>query len=412
MSNFDVAQIRKDFPILNQEVNGKALVYLDNAATTHKPQSVINAMDEYNRQFHGNPHRGAHYLSVAATERYEAVRLKVKNFINAQSQREIIFTKNATEALNLLMYAYGMHFIQPGDEIVICISEHHSNLVGWQQVAKVKGATLKYLYLNEDYTLDWSEITTKITAQTKIVSIAQMSNVLGTIYPVQKIAEYAHKKSAVVIVDAAQSVAHLKVDVQEIDADFLVFSGHKMLGPMGIGVLYGKEALLERMPPFLTGGDMIEYVQEQSVSLAELPSKFEAGTPNVEAAVGLGAAIDYLENIGLDRVQAYENELTTYALEQLAKLPYLKVYGSSDLKQRGPVITFSIADCHPHDVASIVDSFGVAIRAGHHCAQPLMQYLDVMATNRASFYFYNTKAEIDTLVESLREVRRWLGHES
>lgn len=412
MNRVDIERIRRDFPILAQKINGRTLAYLDNAATTQKPQSVINAVKEYNRRFNGNPHRGIHHLGVEATRLYEAARMKVKNFINADSAQEIIFTKNATEALNLIAYAYGMTFLEPGDEIVITISEHHSNLVCWQQVAKAKGGVLKYLYLNDDYTLDWEEVERKITDQTKIVSIAQMSNVLGTIYPVQEIAAYAHTKGAVVVVDAAQSAAHMPSDVQVLDADFFVFSGHKMLGPMGIGVLYGKKELLEMMPPFLFGGDMIEYVAEQSASFAELPYKFEAGTPNVEGAVGLAAAIDYLNQIGFKQIQAREFELTRYALSKLAELPYVKVFGPTDLVKRGPVISFAVDGCHPHDTASILDHYGVAVRAGHHCAQPLMQFLNVPATSRASFFFYNTKAEIDDLIDGIKQVRRWLGYGS
>jgi cysteine desulfurase/selenocysteine lyase len=412
VTNLDIEKIRRDFPILNQEINGRSLAYLDNAATTQKPKLVLEAVNEYNHRFNGNPHRGAHYLGVEATRLYEGARTKIKEFINAGSTQEIIFTKNATEALNLIAYAYGMTFLEPGDEIVICISEHHSNLVCWQQVAGVKGAVLKYLYLNDDYTLDFEEIETKITTKTKLVSIAQMSNVLGTIYPVEEIAAYAHSMGAVVVVDAAQSAAHMALDVQALDADFLVFSGHKMLGPMGIGVLYGKKELLGKMPPFLYGGDMIEYVEEQSVSFAELPYKFEAGTQNVEGAVGLAAAVDYLSQIGFDKIQAHERELTKYALERLAQLPYVQVYGPRDLSIRGPVISFTVDGCHPHDTATILDHYGVAVRAGHHCAQPLMNYLEVPATSRASFYLYNTKAEIDNLVEGIKQVRRWLGHGS
>ncbi|MFL0248419.1 cysteine desulfurase [Candidatus Clostridium stratigraminis] len=412
MREFKVDEIRKDFPILSQIVNDKPLVYLDNAATTHKPIQVLEAMSAYHHLHNGNPHRGAHYLSVKATEDYENTREKVRKFINAASVKEIIFTKNATESLNLLAYSYGMNFINAGDEIVLCISEHHSNLVPWQKVAKAKGAVLKFMYLNSDYRLTMEEVKTKITDKTKLVSLAFMSNVLGTIYPVREVAEYAHSKGAVVIVDGAQAVPHMKVDVRAIDADFFVFSGHKMLAPMGIGVLYGKESLLEKMPPFLMGGDMIEYVEEQDTTFAELPFKFEAGTQNVEGAVGLSAAIDYLENIGLDKIHEYELQLTGYALGKMGELPNVKIYGPRDLENRGGVISFSIEGCHPHDTASIVDTYGVAIRAGHHCAQPLMKYLGAPATSRASFYFYNTKEEIDIFIESLKSVRKWLGYGS
>jgi len=412
MRDFKVEEFRKDFPILSETVHGNQLVYLDNAATTHKPNQVLEAMRNYHHKHNGNPHRGAHYLSVMATEAYENTREKVRKFINAARTEEIIFTRNATESLNLIAYSYGMNFINEGDEIVLCISEHHSNIVPWQKVAKAKKAVLKYMYLNSDFRLDMNEVKEKITDKTKLVGIAQMSNVLGTIYPVKEIAEYAHSKGAVVLVDGAQAVPHIKVDVRDVDADFFVFSGHKMLAPMGIGVLYGKKELLEKMPPFLFGGDMIEYVEEQNTTFAELPFKFEAGTQNVEGAVGLSAAIDYLEDIGLDKIHEYEMELTAYALEKMKEIPYVKIYGSTDLKNRGGVISFSIEGCHPHDVSSIVDTYGVAIRAGHHCAQPLMKFVGAPATSRASFYFYNTKEEVDVFIDSIKNVRRWLGYGS
>lgn len=412
MKNINVDKIREDFPTLSEIVNGKPLVYLDNGATTHKPIQVLDAMRDYYVKSNANPHRGAHYLGVSATEMYENAREKVREFINANSYKEIIFTRNATESLNLIAYSYGMKFIEEGDEIVICISEHHSNIVPWQKIAQLKKAKLKFLYINEHYRLDMEEVYNKVTDKTKIVSIAQMSNVLGTIYPVKEIIEYAHSKGAIAIIDAAQSVPHMKVDVKDLDADFLVFSAHKMLGPMGIGVLYGKEKLLEVMPPFLMGGDMIEYVEEQSTTFAELPHRFEAGTPNVEGAVGLAAAIDYLNELGLDNIRSYEEELTAYALEKLKEIPYVKIYGPTDLKDRGSVISFSVEGCHPHDVSTIVDTYGVALRAGHHCAQPLMKFLNAPATSRASFYFYNTKSEIDVFIDSLLKVRKWLGYGS
>ncbi|SKA92607.1 cysteine desulfurase [Clostridium sp. USBA 49] len=412
MHNFDVEKIRHDFPILSKHINDKQLVYLDNAATTHKPKQVIDAIKNYNEINNGNPHRGAHYLSVAATEIYENTREKVKKFINASSSKEIIFTKNATESLNLVANSYGMNFLKPGDEIVLCISEHHSNIIPWQRVAKTRGAILKYMYLNSDFRLTMEEVKEKITNKTKIVSIAQMSNVLGTIYKVKEIIEYAHSKGAVVLIDAAQSVPHMKVDVKYLDADFLVFSGHKMLGPMGIGVLYAKKNIIENMPPFLLGGDMIEYVEEQETTFAEIPFKFEAGTQNVEGAAGLSAAIDYLENIGLYNIYNYEKELTAYALDKMINLPYIKIYGPKNLENRGGIISFTVQGCHPHDISSIVDTYGVAIRAGHHCAQPLMKYLGVPALSRVSFYFYNTKEEIDIFIESIKNARKWLGYGS
>lgn len=412
MRNFDVEKIREDFPTLKQVVNGKPLVYLDNAATTHKPKYVLDAMRDYYEKFNANPNRGAHFLGISATDLYENSREKVRQFINAKSTREIIFTRNATESLNLIAYSYGMKFIGEGDEIVVLISEHHSNIVPWQKIAQAKKAKLKYIYLNEDYRLDIEEVRAKITDRTKIVSLAQMSNVLGTIYPVKEVAEYAHAKGAIVIVDGAQSVPHMKVDVLDIDADFLVFSAHKMLGPMGIGVLYGKEELLEQMPPFLMGGDMIEYVEEQTTTFAELPNRFEAGTPNVEGAVGLKASIEYIEKIGIENIQKQEMDLTAYALKKLKKIPYVKIYGPLDMKDRGAVISFSVEGCHPHDVSTIVDTYGVALRAGHHCAQPLMKYLEAPSTSRVSFYFYNTKEEVDIFLDSLSKVRKWLGYGS
>jgi cysteine desulfurase / selenocysteine lyase len=410
MRKFDIEAIRKDFPTLSQSIHGTPLVYLDNAATTHKPKAVLEAVAKYYEQSNANPHRGAHYLGVAATQAYEEARETVRDFINAKSEREIIFTKNATEALNLIAYSYGLNYLKEGDEIVLCISEHHSNLVPWQKVANTKKAVLKYLYLNKDYTLTMEEVYEKITDKTKLVSIAQMSNVLGTIYPVKEVVSYAHSKGAVVVVDGAQSVPHTKVDIRDLDADFLVFSGHKMMAPMGIGVLYGREVLLDKMPPFLMGGDMIEYVEEQTTTYAELPNKFEAGTQNVGGAVGLAAAIRYINDIGFEQLHHHEMELTTYALSRLKELPYVTIYGPETSEHRGAVISFHIDGCHPHDVASIVDTYGVALRAGHHCAQPLMKYLNAPATSRISFYLYNTKEEIDVFIESLKKVRKWLGY--
>ncbi|WP_164956740.1 cysteine desulfurase [Clostridium estertheticum] len=412
MNNISIEKIRSDFPILSQKVNGKNLVYLDNGATTHKPQRVIKAIREYYKEINANPHRGAHHLSVAATEAYENAREKVTSFINARSSKEVIFTKNTTEALNLLAYSYGMTFIEEGDEIVLSISEHHSNILPWQHVAASKGAILKYMYVDQNGEIPFEEIKRKITNKTKLVGVAQVSNVLGTINPIKEITAYAHEKGAVVIVDGAQSVPHMKVDVQELDADFIVFSGHKMLAPMGIGVLYGKEELLKTMPPFLRGGDMIEYVWEDKATFAELPYKFEAGTQNVEGAVGLAAAIDYINEIGMDFIQYREKELMEYALEKLRELPYITVLGSKDVEKRCGVISFTLEGVHPHDVASIVDTYGVALRAGHHCAQPLMRYLNLNSSSRISFYFYNTKEEIDVFVESIKNVRKWLGYGS
>ena len=400
MSNKDFL---KDFPTLNKERNGKRIAYLDSAATTQKPTVVIDAIKDYYEKINANPHRGAYELSVLATEAYDEAREKVRSFINAERTCEIIFTKNATEAFNLLAMSYGMNFINEGDEIVISIAEHHSNLIPWQQVAKAKGAILKYMYTDENGELTEEEVHSKITDKTKIVSIAHVSNTLGTINPIKEIAEYAHSKGAVVIVDGAQSVPHMKVDVRDLDADFLVIAGHKLLAPMGIGVLYGKKELLEKMPPVLFGGDMVEYVYEQETTFNVLPYKFEAGTQNVEAAVGLSRAIDYLNEIGMDNVEKIEKELISYAIEEISKLDYVKIYGPRDIEKRGGVLSFEIEGVHPHDVASIFDTFGVCIRAGNHCAQPLMRYLGVNATSRASIYFYNTKEDIDRLIEAIKK---------
>ena len=412
MVKINPEEIKNDFSIFNQKIHGNRLVYLDNGATTQKPLQVIKAMDKYNNLSHGNPHRGAHKLSISATEAYDLAKEKVKKFINAKYINEIIFTRNTTESLNLIAYSYGKEFINERDEIVLSISEHHSNILPWQRIAKEKKAILKYMYLNEESRLTLDEIKNKITTKTKIVSIAHMSNALGTIYPIEEIINYAHKMGAVVVVDGAQSTPHMKVDVQKIDADFFVFSAHKMLGPMGIGVLYGKKELLEKMPPFMMGGDMIEYVYEQEATFAPLPYKFEAGTQNVEGAVGLKAAIEYLEKIGIDKIEAHEKILTEYALDKMLRLPYINIQGPKDLNMRGGIISFTIDNIHPHDIATILDSYGVAIRAGHHCAQPLMRYLGIPATSRVSFYIYNTKEDIDQFIEGIKNVRKWFGYGS
>ena len=398
---------RGDFPLLNHTMNGKPLVYLDNGATTQKPESVIQAMCGYYGGCNANPHRGAYALSVQATDIYENARERTRRFIHAKSAKEIIFTKNATEALNLVAYSYGLTNIQAGDEILITISEHHSNLVPWQRVAKAKGAKLRYIYLEADGNLSAADIERKITSRTKLVAVTQVSNVLGLVNPVKDIAARAHRAGAVVVVDGSQSVAHMAVDVQDIDADFFAFSGHKLLSPMGIGVLYGREALLEAMPPFLSGGDMIEYVEEQDTTFAELPAKFEAGTQNVGGAAGLTAAIDYLEKFGFDNIQRIEKELVDYALPRLREMPYIELYGcDSRQDNKTGIITFNVKDVHPHDVATILDAEGVAVRAGHHCAQPLMKYLGQNATCRASFYLYNTKEDVDRWLAALAKVRK------
>jgi len=390
-------QIKKDFPLLENE----NITYLDSGATTQKPIQVIKAVEEFYQKYNANPHRGAYSLSVEATEQYENTRTKIAKFINAKHREEIIFSKNATESLNLIAYSYGLDNLKKDDEVVISIMEHHSNLVPWQKMIKQTGSKLNYMYINENYEITDEEIENKITDKTKIVGITHVSNVLGTINNVKKIIKYAHKKGAIVIVDASQSIPHMKIDVQDLDADFLVFSGHKMLAPLGIGVLYGKREILNKMTPFLMGGDMIEYVYEQDTTFAPLPNKFEAGTQNVEGVIGLGAAIDYIENLGYDKIQEIEHEVISYARQELSKLDYLTLYTTTNEKNHSSVISFNIKGVHPHDVASILDSEGVCVRSGNHCAQPLMRFLGVDSTCRASFYIYNTKDDVDKLVKAL-----------
>ncbi len=395
----DNTQIKKDFPILQN----RNITYLDSAATTQKPIQVINKIQEYYQNYNANPHRGAYSLSIEATEIYEQTRQKIAKFINARYPEEIIYSKNATESLNLLAYSYGMENLKQNDEIVLSIMEHHSNLVPWQKVAKATNSTLKYMYINDQYEIPDEEIETKITQNTKIVGITHISNVLGTINNIKKIIDYAHKKGAIVIVDASQSIPHMKIDVQELNADFLVFSGHKMLAPLGIGVLYGKRELLNKMTPFLMGGDMIEYVYEQETTYAPLPNKFEAGTQNVEGVIGLGAAIDYIQNLGYDNIQKAEKDLINYAKQELSKLDYLKLYLTPNTQNHSSVISFNIKDIHPHDIASILDTEGICVRSGNHCAQPLMRYLNIDSTCRASFYIYNTKQDVDKLIAGLNK---------
>ena len=389
--------IKKDFPLLENE----NITYLDSGATTQKPIQVIKAVEEFYERYNANPHRGAYTLSMEATEKYEETRTKIAKFINAKHREEIIFSKNATESLNLIAYSYGLDNLKKDDEVVISIMEHHSNLVPWQKMTKQTGSKLNYMYINENYEIPDEEIENKITDKTKIVGITHVSNVLGTINNVKKIIKYAHKKGAVVIVDASQSIPHMKIDVQDLDADFLVFSGHKMLAPLGIGVLYGKREILNKMTPFLMGGDMIEYVYEQDTTFAPLPNKFEAGTQNVEGVIGLGAAIDYIENLGYDKIQEIEHEVISYARQELSKLDYLTLYTTPNEENHSSVISFNINGIHPHDVASILDSEGVCVRSGNHCAQPLMRFLGIDSTCRASFYIYNTKEDVDKLVKAL-----------
>lgn len=389
---------KNDFPILKN----KDIVYLDSGATTQKPIQVINAVDEFYKNSNANPHRGAYSLSIEATEIYENTRTKIAKFINARSRDEIIFTKNASESLNLIAYSYGLDNLKEDDEVVISIMEHHSNLVPWQEITKRTKSKLNYMYINDDFELSDDEIENKITDKTKIVGITHVSNVLGTINNIEKIIKYAHKKGAIVIVDASQSIPHTKIDVEKLDADFLVFSGHKMLAPLGIGILYGKKELLNNMNPFLMGGDMIEYVYEQNTTYAPLPNKFEAGTQNVGGVVGLGAAIDYINNIGYDKIKEIEETVVNYAISELKKLDFLELYLTPNIENHSGVISFNIKGVHPHDVASILDSNNVCVRSGNHCAQPLMRFLGIDSTCRASFYFYNTKDDVDKLVEALK----------
>ena len=406
-----VNEYLRDFPILQTKMNGRPIVYLDNGATTQKPETVIRAVADYCTYCNANPHRGAYELSIKATDIYERARVRTQQFIGAARPEEVVFTKNATEALNLVAYSYGLANVHEGDEIVITISEHHSNIVPWQFVAKSRGAVLKYIYLGEDGNLSEADIAEKITERTKIVAVTQVSNVLGLVNDVRAVADRAHAVGALVVVDGSQSVPHIKVDVQAMDADFFAFSGHKMLSPMGIGVLYGKYDILDAMPPFLFGGDMIDYVGEQETTFAELPAKFEAGTQNVSGASGLIAAIDYLDKIGFDRIEAIERDLLSYALPQLRELPFVELYGCDSTRgNKTGIITFNVKDVHPHDVSTILDSYGVAIRAGHHCAQPLMRFLGQNATCRASFYLYNTHEDIDQFIAALKKVRGVLGY--
>jgi len=400
---------KTDFPILGEMINETPLVYLDNAATTQRPLAVLEKTRDYVMHHHSNVGRSGHVLAERAYEAMENTREKVKDFIGATSSSQIIFTKSATESLNMIATGYAQ--IEEGDEIVLLISEHHSNLLPWQRIARMKKAHLKYMYLNDDLKLTEEEIERKITNKTKVVALAHVSNVLGYKNPIKKVAQKAHEQGAILVVDATQSVPHCKVDVKELDADFMVFSAHKMLGPMGVGVLYGKLNHLEKLDPLLLGGGMIEYVEEQSVSFAELPSRLEAGTPNVEGIVGLGAAIDYLEAIGMEHIEAHEKALTAYVIKRLKELPYIQLIGEC-LEDKVGVVAFNVEGVHAHDVGSILDAQGIAIRVGHHCAHPLMNYLNAPACCRASFYIYNDASDVDCLIEGLKEVRRVMRLES
>ena len=402
-----IQNCKADFPILRRTVHGYPLVYLDSTATTQKPQAVLDAMDTYYKTTNANIHRGVYELSEVATTQYEGARVRIGAFINAASSREIIYTRNATESINLVAYSWGRANLAPGDAILLSEMEHHSNLVPWQILAAERGATLRFLRVDDAGRLVLDDLERHLDG-VKLVAVAHMSNVLGTIHPVAAMIAAAHRAGALVLLDAAQSVPHLPVDVQALDVDFLAFSGHKMLGPTGIGILYGKRALLDAMPPFMGGGDMIRRVSLQHSTWNDLPWKFEAGTPAIAEAIGLGAAVDYLNALGMDAVQAHEQAIITYALDQLSAVPDLRIYGPP-AADRGGVVAFSLADIHPHDIATLLDQRGIAIRAGHHCAQPLMDRYDVAALARASFYVYSTPADVDALVAGLAFVREVFG---
>lgn len=408
---YDVEQVRRDFPILERKIRGRTLVYLDNAATTQKPRQVIDALVHYYEHYNANIHRGLHTLAEEATAAYERARVKAGRFVNAADpEQEIIFTRNTTESLNLVANAWGRKFLKPGDEILFSAMEHHSNLVPWQMIALATGAKVRFIEIDDDGRLIWDDVLAKINERTRVVAITQMSNVLGTINPVREIAALAHRAGAIVVVDGAQSVPHMPVDVQELGCDFLAFSSHKMLGPTGVGVLYGTRAALNAMDPFLGGGEMIKRVTYESSTYADLPNKFEAGTPNIADVIALGAAIDYLEALGMDAIREHEIAITQYAIDRLSAVDGVTVYGPKDATDKGGAVTFNYRDIHPHDLSQVLDQYAVAIRAGHHCAQPLMRRLDVVATARASFYLYNRHDEVDALIEGIRASDRIFGN--
>ena len=406
----DVWRLREDFPILSRMVNGKPLVYLDNAATTQKPRSVIQSLVDYYENFNANVHRGVHTLSMEATDMTEAARRKVADFINADDPETVIWTRNATEGMNLVAYGWGRANIEAGDEIVTTRMEHHSNLVPWQELASERGAVIRFLPLAADGSLDLTDVDEIITDKTKLLTFTHVSNSLGTINPARYLTEKAHSVGAVVLVDGAQSVPHMPVDVQEIGCDFLSFSGHKMMGPTGIGALYGRRNLLERMQPFLTGGEMVLQVTYESASWAGLPWKFEAGTPNIADSIGMGAAVDYLSSVGMDNVREHEKRITKYALTCFEEIEEVDVFGPGDPDLRGGVVSFHTSEIHPHDLGTYLDQQGIAVRTGHHCTMPLMTTLGVPATARASFYVYNTEEEVDALVDGVRGGLRYFVH--
>jgi cysteine desulfurase / selenocysteine lyase len=399
---------RQDFPILAQVINGHPLVYLDSAATSQKPLPVIEAVAAYYKGYNSNVHRGVHTLGSRATEAYEGARAKVRSFINASSEREIIFTRGTTAAINLIARSYALPRLRAGDEVLLTPAEHHSNLIPWQQVAKATGATLTYFPLQSDGTLDLETVKAAITPRTKLVAIQHVSNVMGAVHPLHEIARFVHQQGGVIVVDGAQSVPHMKVDVQALDLDFLCFSGHKMCAPTGIGVFYGRESLLEQMDPVEFGGEMIDHVDLYEATWKELPWKFEGGTPIIAGAIGLGAAIDYLTNIGMDAIAEHDRKLARYAYEQLRHLEGTKIYGPE--QNRAGLVTFNLDGIHPHDVATVLDAEGVAVRAGHHCCQPLMRWLNTTATVRASFYLYNNEADIEQLLKGLQKTKEYFGH--
>ncbi len=406
-AGFDVWKVREDFPILHREVNGKPLVYLDNAATAQKPQVVIDTLDRFYREENSNVHRGVHFLSQLATDEYEKARVTVQRFLNAAEPREIIFVRGTTEGINLVASAFGRSQVEAGDEILISAMEHHSNIVPWQILCEEKGARLRVAPINDAGELRLDELEKLLGPKTKLVAVVHLSNALGTLNPVGKIIEMAHRRNVPVLLDGAQAAPHLKVDVRELDCDFYVFSGHKLYGPTGIGVLYGKAALLEAMPPYQGGGEMISSVTFEKTTYNTIPNKFEAGTPHVAGAVGLAAAIDYLSTLDRKAVDAYEHELLSYATQALLRVPGLRTIGTA--REKAAVISFVLEGIHPHDIGTIVDQEGIAIRTGHHCAQPVMERFGVPATARASLAFYNTKHEIDALVSSLHKVKEVFG---
>jgi len=406
-SSVDISDCRKDFPILLRKINNHPLVFLDNAASTQKPLSVIQKIQQMHEEKYANVHRGAYQLSAESTDEYEKARQKIADFIHAPGRKNVVFTKNGTESINLVAYSWGRHFLNAGDEIIVTEMEHHSNLIPWQILTQEMDVVLRVIPVLDDGTLDLETYKLLLSEKTKLVAVTHVSNVLGTVNPIADIVALAHNAGARVLVDGAQSIPHFPVDVQALDCDFFTFSGHKMLGPTGIGVLYGKEDILEEMPPFLGGGDMIADVWIDHATYNELPIKFEAGTPPFVEAIGLGAAIDYLNAIGMEQVWKHELEITSYALSELKKVPDIRIFGPET--QRAGVISFCLDDIHPHDIATVLDQYGVAIRTGHHCAQPLMRRLGVSGTARASFYLYNTLEEVDVLVNSLNKTREFFA---